>query len=78
MRSSFSWEAARSASLTAAVTRSPSISASSGSMTSGLISTDLTSILPVTTAFTASPPAVAVYSFSSSSAVTASICSCIF
>ena len=51
---------------------------SSGSTTSGLISRDFTSILPVTTAVTALPPTVAEYSFCSNSEFAASISSCSF
>src|SRR5439155_10323941 len=51
--------ASRMPSLTAATTRSWSISTSSGSITSGSMSIDTSSLVPVTTTLTMPPPAVA-------------------
>ena len=70
--------ACRSASFTAEMTRSCNISASSGSMTSGLMVSLVSSFLPVTTAVTAPPPTEAVNSVFSTSSCAFAISCCIF
>src|SRR5918994_523844 len=70
--------ALRRPSLTAAVTRSPSISTSSGSSASGSIETDSTVWSPLTLAVTTPPPAVPSTTSSASWAWVSSISRCIF
>src|SRR6188508_2058464 len=65
------------ASLTAVITRSWSISTSSGSTADGSISTLRTSWAPVITSRTAPPPAVASRVVSASSCCACAICACI-
>src|SRR3954452_22419853 len=68
----------RRPSVTAASTRSSSISTSSGSTTSGAIDTDCTSPLPVTTTFTMPPPAEPSTVASASASCAAAMSACIF
>ena len=67
----------RRASLTAEITRSCSISTSSGSTASGLMLMAVTTFLPLTVAVTTPPPTVAVNSLASTSSWARFMASCI-